>query len=59
MVDNKPKISAFVITRNESARIAGTLESLSWVDEIIVADDFSSDATLENCRRHNVRFFQH
>lgn len=54
-----PKISAIVITKNESAKIADCLESLQWVDEIIIVDDYSADATKEICQRYNVRFFQH
>jgi glycosyltransferase involved in cell wall biosynthesis len=53
-----PKISAIVITKNESAKIADCLESLQWVDEIIIVDDYSTDATKEICQRYNVRFYQ-
>ncbi len=56
---NKPKISAFVITRNEAQKIAGCIESLDWADEIVVVDDFSTDATPEICNAHNVKFVQH
>ncbi len=60
MVDmNKPKISAFVITRNEAQKIAGCITSLDWADEIVVVDDFSTDATPEICSAHNVKFVQH
>lgn len=39
------KISAIVIARNEERHIAECLESLSWADEIIVVDSFSTDGT--------------
>lgn len=52
-------ISAFVITRNEEAKIAECLASLAWVDEIVVVDDFSTDATPEICASFGVRFHQH
>jgi glycosyltransferase involved in cell wall biosynthesis len=40
-----PLISAFVITKNEAAKIRECLASLAWLDEIVVVDDFSSDGT--------------
>lgn len=59
MSQERPKISAFVITKNEEKNIADCLASLSWVDEIVVVDDFSTDATPEICERFQVRFVQH
>lgn len=41
-----PKISGLVITLNEERHIRKCLESLSWVDEIIVVDSESSDRTV-------------
>lgn len=55
----RPKISAFVITKNSEGVIGGCLESLAWADEIVVVDDFSADATPQICQRHGVRFIQH
>ncbi|HEU0265630.1 MAG TPA: glycosyltransferase family 2 protein, partial [Geobacterales bacterium] len=52
-------ISAFVITRNEELKIADCLASLSWVHEIVVVDDFSSDRTADICRQAGVRLIQH
>ncbi len=40
-----PKISAVVITYNEEDNIRRCLESLSWVDEIVVVDSYSQDDT--------------
>ncbi len=48
-------ISATLITYNEERNIAEALQSLSWVDEIVVIDSGSSDATLEICRRFTDR----
>lgn len=42
---NLTTISALVHTRNESAWLAGCLESLRWADEIVVADMASADGT--------------
>jgi glycosyltransferase involved in cell wall biosynthesis len=41
-----PKISGLVITLNEERHIRKCLESLSWVDEIIVVDSESRDQTV-------------
>jgi glycosyltransferase involved in cell wall biosynthesis len=40
------KVSALVLTYNESKHIARCLESLTWVDEIVVVDAHSTDETL-------------
>lgn len=39
------QISAVVITKNEEKNIGACLQSLAWCDEIIVVDDYSTDAT--------------
>lgn len=43
-------ISAVVITYNEEANIERCLRSLSFADEIVVLDSYSTDATLEIAR---------
>ncbi len=45
------KISAIVLTKNSEKLIEDCLESLSWVDEIIVVDDGSTDKTLEKVEK--------
>jgi len=45
-------LSAVVITCNEESNIARCLESLSFADEIVVLDSFSTDRTLEIARRY-------
>lgn len=53
------KISATVITLNEAQNISDCLSSLNWVDEIIVLDSGSTDATEQICRSYrNVRFYK-
>ncbi|MGJ1324198.1 glycosyltransferase family 2 protein [Sphingobacterium faecium] len=42
----KAKISAFIITYNEEKNLAKTLEKLTWCDEIIIVDSFSTDRTV-------------
>ncbi len=53
------KISAVINTRNESQYIVDCLESLSWVDEIVVVDMESSDSTRELCYRYTKNVFTH
>lgn len=43
---NLTPISAIVLTKNEEKNIKKCLMSLEWCSEIIVVDDYSSDATL-------------
>jgi glycosyltransferase involved in cell wall biosynthesis len=46
------KISAVVITYNERENIRRCLESIKWVDEIIVIDSGSSDGTYEIAKEY-------
>ncbi len=43
----RPKISVVITTFNEEANIRECLESLTWCDEILVVDSFSTDRTPE------------
>ncbi|MFQ5456173.1 MAG: glycosyltransferase family 2 protein [Nitrospirota bacterium] len=52
-------ISATVITYNEEENIRECLESLNWVDEIIVVDSFSGDETVSICREFGAKVYQH
>ncbi len=54
-----PKISATILTYNEERRIEACLESLRGIaDEIIIVDSFSTDTTLDICRRYGCRISQ-
>lgn len=46
------KISALLITLNEEKNIDEVLENLSFADEIIVVDSFSTDNTVEKISQH-------
>ncbi|EKE01169.1 MAG: Lipopolysaccharide core biosynthesis glycosyltransferase [uncultured bacterium] len=47
-----PTISAIIITKNEEKNIAACIDSVLWVDEIIVLDCGSTDQTQEICRKY-------
>jgi glycosyltransferase involved in cell wall biosynthesis len=53
-----PRISAYIIAYNEAEKIEAALRSLVWVDEIVVADSFSTDATVAICERYGARVIQ-
>ena len=53
-----PRLSAYVIAYNEAEKIEAALRSLHWVDEIVVADSFSTDGTVEICARYGARVIQ-
>lgn len=57
-MEKKIPLSVVVIVKNEEKRIADCLQSVGWVDEIIVVDDMSTDKTVEITRRHTDRIFQ-
>ena len=58
---HRQTLSAVIITLNEEEHIQACLDSIAdTVDEIVVVDSYSSDATPQICRRHpKVVFFQH
>jgi len=45
------RITPLLLTYNEEPNIERTLSQLAWAREIVVVDSFSTDATLEICRR--------
>jgi glycosyltransferase involved in cell wall biosynthesis len=55
----REKISACITACNEELNIRRCLESVRWADEIIVVDSFSTDRTVEVCRRYTPSVFQH
>lgn len=53
------RLSVTILTFNEEKRIAQCLEALRPIaDEIIVVDSFSTDRTVEICRRYGCRITQ-
>jgi glycosyltransferase involved in cell wall biosynthesis len=53
-----PRISVYIIAFNEADKIEAALRSVTWADEIVVADSFSTDATVEIARRYTDRVLQ-
>jgi len=54
----KVPVSAYLITFNNARSVEQALQSLTWADEIVVVDSFSTDATPEIARRYATRFEQ-
>jgi len=52
------RISGFVIAYNEEGSIAECLETMKWVDELVVVDSFSEDATVQIARRYTDKIVQ-
>lgn len=58
MAEASRKISAVVIAYNDEPNMRACLESLSWVDELIVVDSHSTDATAEISREFTDKVYQ-
>ena len=52
------KICGLVICKNEEKNIEACLKSILWCDEIVVADSFSSDNTLNIAKRYTDKIYQ-
>ena len=50
-------ISCVIITKNEETRLARTLESVQWMDDIVVVDCGSTDKTVEIAKQFGARTF--
>jgi glycosyltransferase involved in cell wall biosynthesis len=59
IIPMRDKISACLTIGNEESNIRRCLESLNWVDEIVVVDSFSKDRTVEICKEYTSRVYQH
>ncbi|RDH81532.1 MAG: glycosyltransferase family 2 protein [endosymbiont of Galathealinum brachiosum] len=53
----KVKLSVVIICKNEESRIRQCLESITWVDEIIVIDSGSTDKTLDIVAEYTDKIF--
>ena len=52
------KICGLVICHNEETNIEECLKSILWCDEIVVADSFSSDNTLNIAKKYTDKIYQ-
>jgi glycosyltransferase involved in cell wall biosynthesis len=52
-------LSVIIIAKNEEGIIADCLKSVSFADEIIVIDDYSTDKTAAIAKKHGARVFLH
>ena len=50
-------ISAVIITRNEAANVRRCLDSVKWVDEIVIVDSQSTDNTLEIAAEYGAKIY--
>lgn len=51
-------VSVLILTLNEEVNLPGCLESISWSDDIVVFDSFSSDKTVEIAENFSARVIQ-
>jgi glycosyltransferase involved in cell wall biosynthesis len=51
-------LSVVIITLNEEQKIRDCLESVTWVDEIIVVDSFSEDNTIQIAKEYTDKIYK-
>lgn len=51
-------LSVIIIAKNEEGRIKACLESVKWADEIIIADNGSTDKTKQIARQYSDKIFE-
>lgn len=56
-VNARARVSAVIITFNESKNIRRTLSRLYWCDEIIIVDSYSTDDTVDICKEFGCKIF--
>ncbi len=54
----EPRLSVVILTKNAEDCVGACLESVKWADEIIIVDGFSTDGTLDICRKYTGRIIQ-
>ena len=52
------KLSAIIPTFNEEKNIEAAIQSVLFVDEIIIIDSYSTDKTIDIAKKYNVRIIQ-
>jgi glycosyltransferase involved in cell wall biosynthesis len=51
-------VSIFIQTLNEEQNLPGCLDSVSWADDVVVLDSYSTDGTERICRERGCGFYQ-
>lgn len=59
MYPRQHKVTALIPAFNSAALIRDVLEDVRWADEILVADSFSTDRTVEICQEFGAKVIQH
>ncbi len=57
--EGRKKLSVVIIAKNEEDKIRNCLESIKWVDEVVIVDGFSTDKTVEICEEYGAKVIQH
>lgn len=52
-------VSVVIVTKNEEINIEDALKSVADANEIIVVDSFSTDSTVDICRKYTDKVYQH
>src|SRR6476619_5158736 len=52
------KISVYIIAFNEAEKVAATIESVQWADEVVLVDSWSTDGTPEIATRMGAKVVQ-
>lgn len=55
---SRQTISAVVMTKNVAHTVERVLKSITWADELVIVDGFSTDATLDICRKYTDKIIQ-
>lgn len=58
-MEEKILVSVVIITKDEEKNIGDALESIKDFEDIIIVDSFSSDRTVETCKKYTNRVYQH
>jgi len=53
------RISAVIVVKNEEVNIERCLRSVSWMDEIVIVDNASTDSTVEKCKCYTKNVYFH
>ena len=57
-LSKRQTISVVIMTKNYEHKIEEALKSATWADEIVIWDGYSTDKTLEICRRYTDKIHQ-